>query len=205
LQTVQQALTSPIPPPRQPQPDRDSRLDPVKVAIDDILETRHGRHYAGRLSTQSIYDILINEHGTSGVSYSTLRDYVTDQSRPFTAATTTRPSKKAMTITPAHLAVEHEDLPRLRDLLDAGHDIEDDNGDGWTLLRHAIDVEHDGHLQTGGPLHVDVTAFLLARGADPQRRGPDGTTALHDAETRGHWLAAEIIRSWIARSPTSTS
>ena len=110
-----------------------------------------------------------------------------------------------MTITPAHQEVEDEDLPRLRDLLDAGHDIENDNGDGWTLLRHAIDVEHDGHLQNGGPLHVDVTAFLLVRGADPQRRGLDGTTPLHDAETRGHWLAAELIRSWIARGSASTA
>lgn len=202
--TVQQALTSPIPPPRKPQPDRGSRLDPFKDTIDAILKTRHGRHYAGRLSIQSIYDILIHEHGMSGVSYSTLRDYVTNQCRPLTTATSTRPKKKAMTITPAHQAVELEDLPRLRDLLDAGHDIEDDNGDGWTLLRHAIDVEHDGHVQTGGPLHVDVTAFLLARGADPQRSGPDGTTPLHDAESCGHWLAAELIRSWIARSPAQT-
>jgi len=50
-----------------------------------------------------------------------------------------------MSSSPAHAAVEHEDLPRLRDLLDAGADVEDDNGDGWTLLRHAIDVEFDGH------------------------------------------------------------
>ena len=105
-----------------------------------------------------------------------------------------------MTSTPAHQAVEHEDLPRLRDLLDGGHDVEDDNGDGWTLLRHAIDVEHDGHLQTGEPLQADVTAFLLARGADPRRVGPDGTTPLHDAETRGHWRAAEILRAWITNS-----
>jgi hypothetical protein len=25
------------------------------------------------------------------------------------------------------------------------HDVED--GDGWTLLRHALDVEHDAHDQ----------------------------------------------------------
>ena len=73
-----------------------------------------------------------------------------------------------MTWSPAHLAVEQQDLPRLRDLLDGGHDVEDD-GHGWTLLRHAIDVEHDGHVQTGGPLHAAVTVFLLARGADPLR------------------------------------
>jgi ankyrin repeat protein len=50
-----------------------------------------------------------------------------------------------------------------------------------------------------------VTASLLTRGADPQRSVPYGTTPLHDAETRGHWLAAEIIRAWTTRSPTPTS
>jgi len=104
-----------------------------------------------------------------------------------------------MSWSPAHHAVEQEDLPRLRDLLDAGADVEDDNGDGWTLLRHAIDVEHDGHVQTGGPLHADVTAFLLARGADPMRQ-TDGITAVDEAEMRGHWLAAEIMRSWTSRT-----
>ena len=90
-----------------------------------------------------------------------------------------------MTWSPAHLAVEQEDLPKLRDLLDAGHDVEDDDGHGWTLLRHAVDVEHDGHVQTGGPLHADVTAFLLARGADPLRQC-NGITAVVEAEACGH-------------------
>ncbi|TCM48960.1 hypothetical protein EV648_103228 [Kribbella sp. VKM Ac-2568] len=36
-----------------------------------------------------------------------------------------------------------------------------------TLLQHAVEVELDGHTQTGVPLHVDVTAYLLARGGDP--------------------------------------
>ncbi|WP_410598403.1 ankyrin repeat domain-containing protein [Amycolatopsis sp. lyj-90] len=103
-----------------------------------------------------------------------------------------------MSWTPAHHAVELEDLPRLRDLLDAGHDIEDDNGDGLTLLRHAIDVEYDGHVQTGIPLHADTTAFLLARGANPLRRR-NGIPVVEEAEIRGHWLAAEIMRSWINR------
>ena len=100
-----------------------------------------------------------------------------------------------MTWSPAHLAVEQQDLPRLRDLLDAGHDVEDDDGHGWTLLRHAIDVEHDGHVQAGGPLHADVTAFLLARGADPLRPF-NGVPVFVEAEIRGHWLAAEIMRAW---------
>ena len=93
---------------------------------------------------------------------------------------------------PAHQAVEMEDLPKLRDLLDAGHDVEDDDGSGRTLLRHAIDIEIDSHDQ-GRPLHVDVTAFLLARGADPMR-SCNGVPAITEAETRGHWLAAEVMR-----------
>jgi uncharacterized protein len=104
-----------------------------------------------------------------------------------------------MALSPAHHAVEHEDLPILRGLLDAGGDVEDDDGDGWTLLHHAVDVEHDGHVQTGEPLHVDVTAYLLARGADPLCLGPHGMTAVDEAEHRGHWLAAEIMRAWISR------
>jgi hypothetical protein len=106
-----------------------------------------------------------------------------------------------MTWSPAHSAVELEDLPKLRDLLDAGHDVEDDDGSGWTLLRHAIDIEIDSHDQ-GRALHVDVTALLLARGADPMR-SYNGITAIASAERRGHWLAAEVMRSWITRGGRS--
>jgi len=102
----------------------------------------------------------------------------------------------AMSWSLTHLAVEQEDLARLRDLLDAGHDVEDDHDHGWTLLRHAVDVEHDSHVQTGAPLHADVTAFLLARGADPLRLY-NGVPVVEEAEIRGHWLAAEIMRGWI--------
>ncbi|WP_433816490.1 ankyrin repeat domain-containing protein [Actinomadura scrupuli] len=101
-----------------------------------------------------------------------------------------------MSWSPAHLAVEQEDLPRLRDLLDGGHDVEDDDGHGRTLLRHAIDVELDGHTQTGDPLRVDLTAFLLVRGADPLRRC-NGIPVVEVAEIGGHWLAAEVMRAWI--------
>lgn len=102
---------------------------------------------------------------------------------------------------PAHNAVELEDLPKLRDLLDAGADVEDDSGDGWTLLRHAMDIEVDGHDQTGNPLHVDITAFLLSRGADPLRMH-NGVSAIDEADGRGHWLAAQVMRAWIHRGTT---
>jgi uncharacterized protein len=47
-------------------------------------------------------------------------------------------------------------------------------------------------------MHADVTAFLLVRGADPLREC-NGVSALVEAESRGHWLAAEIMRAWIER------
>jgi GNAT superfamily N-acetyltransferase len=104
-----------------------------------------------------------------------------------------------MTWSPAHNAVERQDLTRLRGLLDAGHDAEDDNGDGWPLLRHAIDIEYDGHVQSGEPLHTDVTASLLARGANPLRQH-NGVPVALEAEVRGHWLATEIMKAWIQQT-----
>jgi uncharacterized protein len=99
---------------------------------------------------------------------------------------------------PAHHAVEMEDLEALRDLLDQGADINEEQG-GFTLLHHAIDIEIDGHTQTGDPLHVDMTAYLLARGADPRRRseGGRGMSAEHMAFARNHWLANCLIEAWI--------
>lgn len=99
-------------------------------------------------------------------------------------------------LSPAHQAVADHDLGRLRELLNAGHDVEDDNGDGWTLLRRAIHAEADRHARTGEPLHADLTAFLLVRGADP--RAP-GTSPEAEAGLLGHWLAAEIMTAWAKR------
>ncbi|NIK62006.1 hypothetical protein [Kribbella shirazensis] len=103
-------------------------------------------------------------------------------------------------MTPAHLAVEMEDLPRLRELLDGGADIEEVDGE-LTLLQHAIDTEIDGHTQTGEPLHVDVTAYLLARGADPLASplASGAGSALHMAQLRGHWLAVALIEAFVKR------
>jgi hypothetical protein len=101
-------------------------------------------------------------------------------------------------MTPAHLAVENEDLLRLRELLDGGVDVEEVDG-GLTLLQHAIDVELDGHTQTGEPLHVDVTAYLLARGADPLSTPVAGGSgsAFHMALVGGHWLAVSLFESFL--------
>jgi uncharacterized protein len=211
--TVQQALASPIPARRKQLPTRPSRLDPFKDTINAILQQELDDPHQPTHTTKEIFDHLVTEHAATGISYSIVRDYVAGRRRTrprrtragtVTPTAATPPSVNtarripAMTWSPAHIAVEHQDLPRLRDLLDAGHDVEDDNGDGWTLLRHAIDSEHDGHTQTGQPLQASITAFLLARGADPLRQH-NGVPAVVEAETRGHWLAAEIMTAWIRR------
>ena len=46
-----------------------------------------------------------------------------------------------------------------------------------------------------------MTAFLLARGADPLRPC-NGMTVVAEAEIHGHWLAAEIMRAWTGRGRT---
>ena len=56
------------------------------------------------------------------------------------------------------------------------------------------------------PPHADMTAFLLARGADPHAPDPR-TSAEADAGLPGHWLAAEIIRDgriWYSTNPART-
>ncbi|MCG3752285.1 MULTISPECIES: ankyrin repeat domain-containing protein [Amycolatopsis] len=108
-------------------------------------------------------------------------------------------------MTPAHIAVEMSDLPALRDLLDQGVDV-DEECNGMTLLQHAIDVEGDGHVQTGTPLHVDLTAYLLARGADPLRRSTDfeQVTAEEMARSYGHWLALALFEAWKHRESRSS-
>ncbi|WP_231925292.1 ankyrin repeat domain-containing protein [Micromonospora purpureochromogenes] len=107
-------------------------------------------------------------------------------------------------MTPTHHAVEMEDLTRLRQLLDAGAAVEDPNEQGMTLLHHAVDLEGDGALQSGGPLHVDVTALLLARGANPYAADREGRTPLDYALANGHWLAVELLAAWSRdRGPAS--
>jgi hypothetical protein len=207
--TVLQALASPVPAPRKRPPPRPSRLDPFKDTIDAIVRQEQDNPGQPACSVKEIFDRLVAEHGATGISYSTLRGYVSGirprprRTRIHPVLPATPPSSSPAQAadpslpawSPAHLAVEHQDLPRLRDLLDAGHDVEDDNGDGWSLLHHTIDSECDAHLTSGQPLHADITAFLLARGADPHRPR-NGVPALTEAENRGHWLAAEIMKSW---------
>ena len=107
-----------------------------------------------------------------------------------------------MPFTPGHHAVELDDFDTLRRLLDQGADIQDPVHGGWTLLHHAVDGEIDVANQQDEPVHVDMTAFLLARGADPLAASEDGTTPLSFAQERGHWLAVELFNAWLRRNRT---
>jgi transposase len=77
--TVNKALTSAWPEPRQKPPPRGSRLDPYKPAVDamllgDLDAPRKQRHTVRRIT-----DRLIEEHGMTGVSYQMVREYVAER------------------------------------------------------------------------------------------------------------------------------
>lgn len=103
-----------------------------------------------------------------------------------------------MTSSPAHRAIEKNDLLELGRLLDQGADVQDPDEYGTTLLHHAVDMEGDGANQSGHPLHVDMTAYLLARGADPSAKDGRGQTPLDWAVALGHWLARDLLTAWMS-------
>lgn len=74
--TVQQALACPVPPPRKRRTQPAPKLDPAKPLIDamlreDLTAPRKQRHTARRVLAR-----LVDEHGVTDITYSTVRDYV---------------------------------------------------------------------------------------------------------------------------------
>ena len=74
--TVRQALASAVPPARRPRTFQAPVLDPVKPWIDamlreDLEAPKKQRHTARRVLAR-----LVDEHGVTAISYSTVRDYV---------------------------------------------------------------------------------------------------------------------------------
>ena len=98
--------------------------------------------------------------------------------------------------TTAHKAVEGGDHEGLTILLDAGADP-NERCFGHTLLTHAIDIEGDGHLQTGHPLNTAATAILLAYGADPRLPASDGETPLQIAHSYDHEPAKRLLQRYL--------
>ncbi len=98
-----------------------------------------------------------------------------------------------MSVVDAFEAVELGDMEALRAALDSGFDV-NATREGMSLLQCAVDAEVDAHVQTGAALHVDATALLVARGADPRIVPTGGISAEHFAFQTGHWLALELFR-----------
>ncbi|MFD3622268.1 ankyrin repeat domain-containing protein [Streptomyces sp. NPDC058676] len=105
--------------------------------------------------------------------------------------------------TPAHKAVEGGDYEALTILLDAGVDP-NELCFGHTLLTHAIDLEGDGHLQTGHSLNTAATAILLAYGADPRLPGSDGETPLQIAHSYDHEPAKRLLQRYLTTGQKPT-
>lgn len=88
------------------------------------------------------------------------------------------------------------DYKGLTILLDAGADP-NERCFGHTLLTHAIDIEGDGHRQTGHPLNTVATAILLAYGADPRLPASDGETPLQIAHSYDHEPAERLLERYL--------
>ncbi|WP_329531886.1 ankyrin repeat domain-containing protein [Streptomyces sp. NBC_01450] len=98
--------------------------------------------------------------------------------------------------TPVHKEVESSDYEALAMFLDAGVDP-NEMCFGHTLLTHAIDVEGDGHLQSGYPLNTAATAILLAYGADPELPAADGETPMQIAKHYRHEPAQRLLQRFL--------
>lgn len=81
-------------------------------------------------------------------------------------------------------ASEHGHVETVRILIAAGVPVNHVNNLGWTAMQEAI------LLNNGGPNQQDVVRQLLAAGADPTIRDPQGRTALENARRLGF---AEIV------------
>lgn len=85
-------------------------------------------------------------------------------------------------------ASEHGHVDTVRILLAASVPVNHVNNLGWTAMQEAI------LLNNGGPRQQEVVRQLLAAGADPGIRDPQGRTALANAERLGFEEIAALIR-----------
>ena len=85
-------------------------------------------------------------------------------------------------------ASEHGHVETVTILINAGVPVNHVNNLGWTAMQEAI------LLNDGGPRQQEVVRLLLAAGADPGIRDPEGRTALQNAERLGYSEIAAVIR-----------
>lgn len=85
-------------------------------------------------------------------------------------------------------ASEHGHVETVKVLIAAGVPVNHVNNLDWTAMQEAI------LLNDGGPRQQEVVRLLLAAGADPGIRDPEGRTALQNAERLGYSEIAAVIR-----------
>ncbi|MEW1568845.1 ankyrin repeat domain-containing protein [Streptomyces sp. NPDC093509] len=100
---------------------------------------------------------------------------------------------------PAHQAIENEEIFELVKLLDSGTDPNEVCGD-MTLLAHAVDYEADGAIQSGSEMEVAYTAVLLAFGADPMLAAEGGISPMEIADQYPHDAAKRLMERFISAS-----
>jgi transposase len=88
--TVRAALASAVPPPRKARVFAAPTLDPLKPLIDAMLRSDLNAPKKQRHTARRVLARLVDEHHVSGVSYSTVRDYVAKR-RPEILAEAGRP------------------------------------------------------------------------------------------------------------------
>ena len=86
-------------------------------------------------------------------------------------------------------ASEHGHVETVSILLAAGVPVNHVNNLGWTAMQEAI------LLNNGGPRQQEVVRLLLAAGADPGIRDPQGRSALENAERLGFAEIAALLRA----------
>ncbi|OIJ62564.1 hypothetical protein [Streptomyces mangrovisoli] len=98
--------------------------------------------------------------------------------------------------TPAHQAIENDEVRELARLLDSGADPNEICGN-MTLLAHAVDYEADTAIQGDCEMEVTFTAVLLAFGADPALAAEGGKSAIKMAEMYPHPSAIKLIQRFV--------
>jgi hypothetical protein len=97
---VGQALWSPHPAPRKPQPLRGSRIDPFTEIIDGMLQAELQPLPPEPRPVISIYRELVTRHGAAEVSYQMVRKYVSRR----------RAAMHHLSLSPTHQTVADHDL-----------------------------------------------------------------------------------------------